>query len=92
MSDLSRSLVDAAAEVIANRNRRAWKHSDDVQYRLEASDVLTVALRLLADDVAAQPIELVDLTAEGQLYNSGKHYMIGLLRRLADEIREARDE
>ena len=77
-SDLSRSLVDAAAEVIAARNRRAWTHSDDVQYRLEASDVLTVTLRLLADAGAA----VEDYEGDWQ----------DMLRRLAGEIREARDE
>lgn len=78
MSDLSRSLVDAAAEVIAQRNKRAWTHSDDVQYRLEASDVLTVTLRLLAE--AGAVLELY-----------GGDWQVAL-RDLAAEIREARDE
>lgn len=47
MSDLSRSLVDAAAEAIANRNKRAWTHSDDVQYRLEGQDAAAAVLETL---------------------------------------------
>jgi len=47
-SPLANRLVEVGAERIAARNRRAWTHSDDVQYRLESRDVVAVVLRELA--------------------------------------------
>lgn len=47
MSELANRLVELGAEKIANRNKKAWKHSDDVQYRLESRDVVAAVLREL---------------------------------------------
>lgn len=89
MSDLSRSLVDAAAEAIDNANVRG--HHMKMFYAQQYAPLAVAAvLEKLAAEVESknQPFELVDFSSHGEKYREGKQYVIALMRRLAVEARK----
>lgn len=98
MSELSRSLVDAAAEAAITRAAQLSKeianskgqnpYVGDKFERAVMESALAAALETLAAALGKDPVELMDLIGHGKAYNEGKSYVIERVRRLAVETRE----
>lgn len=95
MSDLARSLIDAAAAVLPAAYAESCGLPERLrdtagvpeEWRTEAKAAVVAVLETLAAHIANQPVELVDLMGHGIPFNEGKASVVDLMRRLAVEVK-----